>query len=279
MTDDNNNNNIELLEIKLLEKDKILDSLEVSEKRYRRLFESAKDGILILDVDTGKVIDVNPFMIRLLGFPYETFCGKYIWEIGAFKDIAASKEAFKILQDHEYVRYEDLPLQTREGNKIAVEFVSNIYVEDHSKVIQCNIRDITERRLAEVRIRKAFQMEAALRRIDSQILGGADTQEVLGTACDVIVEMGYRMCWIGRPDPDRVVRPVASAGAYAGYLGKYDIRWDDSPEGRGPAGTALRTGEHCVIRSIREGPLPGPWREKAIGNGYLSVAAIPMKSG
>ena len=135
---------IALLEKSLLKKEKVVMALEDSEKRYRRLFESAKDGILILDADSGMVVDVNPFLTKLLDYSFDEFRGKHIWEIGAFKDIAASKEAFKTLQDNEYIRYEDLPLKKRGGQLVEVEFVSNVYLVDHSKVIQCNIRDITK---------------------------------------------------------------------------------------------------------------------------------------
>jgi two-component system sensor kinase FixL len=133
------------------------EALQDSEKRYRRLFESAKDGILILDADTGKVVDVNPFLTGLLGYSYEALCGKRIWEIGPFTDIAASKEAFRTLQDRQYIRYEDLPLKTSDGQLVDVEFVSNVYQVDHSKVIQCNIRDITERKRAEEAWRESEQ--------------------------------------------------------------------------------------------------------------------------
>ena len=90
--------------------EKSLREMESTEKRYRRLFESAKDGILILDADTGKVVDANPFLLQLLGYSYDAICGQYLWELGVFKDIAASKDAFKTLQDNEYIRYDDLPL-------------------------------------------------------------------------------------------------------------------------------------------------------------------------
>ncbi|MDD5169328.1 MAG: PAS domain S-box protein [Syntrophales bacterium] len=140
---------IELLEETLRELERAGEKLQDSEKRYRRLFEAAKDGILILDADTGKVVDVNPFLLHLLGYSYESLYGQHIWELGVFKDIAASKDAFKTLQDSEYIRYDDLPLETRNGQPIAVEFVSNVYLVDHSRVIQCNIRDITERKRAD----------------------------------------------------------------------------------------------------------------------------------
>jgi len=120
-------------------------ALEVSELRYRRLFETAQDGILILDADTGKIIDVNPFLLDLLDYPFESMIGLRLWEIGQFKDIAANQAAFEALQTNEYIRYENLPLRTKTGKEIQVEFVSNVYFVGSDKVIQCNIRDISVR--------------------------------------------------------------------------------------------------------------------------------------
>ncbi len=125
------------------------EALQGSELRYRRLFESAKDGILILDADSGQIVDVNPYLIEMLAFSKEEFAGKKLWEIGAFKDIIASKRAFAELQRQGYIRYENLPLESREGIIRQVEFVSNSYLAGESLVIQCNIRDITDRKLAE----------------------------------------------------------------------------------------------------------------------------------
>jgi two-component system cell cycle sensor histidine kinase/response regulator CckA len=128
--------------------------LRISETRYRRLFESAKDGILILDADSGKIVDVNPYLLDLLGFSREHFLGKKLWEIGPFSDIAPSEAAFEVLLTEKYVRYDDLPLQARDGRRIPVEFVSNVYRVDRQSVIQCNIRDITERKRAEASLRE-----------------------------------------------------------------------------------------------------------------------------
>lgn len=121
------------------------DALRISELRYRRLFETAQDGILILDADTGEIMDVNPFLIDLLDYPFDELRGRKLWEIGQFKDIAANRVAFNNLQENEYIRYENLPLQRRDGRRIQVEFVSNVYWVEEHKVIQCNIRDITIR--------------------------------------------------------------------------------------------------------------------------------------
>jgi len=124
-------------------------NLEASELRYRRLFETAQDGVLLIDFYSGMIKDVNPFLIEMLGYSKENFLKKHLWEVGVFKDIAASKDNFKTLQEKRFVRFEDLPLQTKTGKKINVEFVANAYKVDGETIIQCNVRDITERRKAE----------------------------------------------------------------------------------------------------------------------------------
>lgn len=127
----------------------IENQLRVSEERYRRLFETARDGILILDSETGEITDVNPFLEQLLGYSKEEFLGKKLWEVGPFKNTKASKEMFKLLQKMGYVRYEDLPLEAKDGRLIEAEFVSNAYIAAEIRVIQCNIRDISERKRAD----------------------------------------------------------------------------------------------------------------------------------
>jgi len=129
-------------------------ALEASETRYRRLFETAQDGILILDAEKGQIAAVNPFLIALLGYSEAELVGKKLWEIGAFKDVEPAKLAFAQLQREGYIRYEDLPLETSDGRHIAAEFISNVYLVDHQKVIQCNIRDITAHKQAEAELRK-----------------------------------------------------------------------------------------------------------------------------
>jgi PAS domain S-box-containing protein len=132
-------------------------TIRSSELSYRRLFESARDGILILEADTGRISDVNPFLTGLLGFSHEELVGTPIWELGPFKDIVSNKAKFDQLQQQGYVRYENLPLESRDGCKIAVEFVSNVYRAGDRNVIQCNVRDITERKRAEAQQKASFR--------------------------------------------------------------------------------------------------------------------------
>ena len=154
-----------------LSQQKIYDELVVSklalresEIRYRRLFETAKDGILILDNHTGRITDANPYMSELLGYSKEHFAGKELWEIGMFSDRSANEAAVHELQKQGYIRVEHLPLETSRGERVEVEIVANSYKEDDHSVIQCNIRDITERSRLEAernRLEKRMQEQSA----------------------------------------------------------------------------------------------------------------------
>jgi PAS domain S-box-containing protein len=132
-------------------------ALGASEARYRRLFETAQDAILILEEASGKIMDANPFVIDLLGYPLDDLIGKELWEIGMFSDTAESKAAMQRLRETGYIRYEDMPLETKLGKRVEVEFVSNSYMVGDLKVIQCNIRDITDRKWAEEAARISAQ--------------------------------------------------------------------------------------------------------------------------
>lgn len=124
--------------------------LRDTDRRYRRLFESAQDGILILDADTGIIIDVNPFLSDLLGYSRSAFIGKPLWEIGSFKIIAESQDAIEIFKEKNFFHLSELPLETADGRIVEVEVAGNVFQVDEANVIHCNIRDISERKRAEV---------------------------------------------------------------------------------------------------------------------------------
>ncbi|HKI38309.1 MAG TPA: PAS domain S-box protein [Gemmataceae bacterium] len=145
-------------------------AVQTSEVRYRRLFQTAKDGILILDANTLKIIDANPFMTELLGYSHDELLGKELWEIGLFGDERASQAAYQELQEKGYIRYDHLPLETKHGERAEVEFVSNVYQVDRRPIAQCNIRDISERRLLEKQITEQAAALAVLHRRKDEFL-------------------------------------------------------------------------------------------------------------
>ncbi|MEY2502405.1 MAG: hypothetical protein QOI07_2739 [Verrucomicrobiota bacterium] len=178
---------------------------------YRRLFETAQDGILILNAGTGQVVDANPFMKALLGYSQEEFLGRKLWDIGPFKGEAASKVAFAELQLKDCLRYEGLPLETKDGQRVEVEFTSNAYLEGTKRLIQCNIRDTTERRQAE---KTATRLAAIVESSEDAIIGkdlsgiiqtwNGGAEKIFGyTAAEMIGRSIARLIPVGRLDEEK----------------------------------------------------------------------------
>ena len=156
------------LEAEIAERKGVEERLRVSENRYRRLFEASKDGILMVDPRTGTITDANPFMTELLGYTREQLLGQELWQIGLFQDREANLGALRELQEQHVLRYETVPLRTKDGQRRQVEFVSTLDQANGHSVIQCTIRDITERKRAE----EAFlHLAAIVESSDDAILG------------------------------------------------------------------------------------------------------------
>jgi PAS domain S-box-containing protein len=171
-------------------------AIRQSEVRYRRLFEAAHDGVLILDSVSRKITDANPFMSHLLGYEHKELLGKELWEIGLLKDEQANQAAFRELQNNGQVRYEDLPLESKSGDKREVEIVANRYDEDGTQVVQCNVRDITERK----------RTEEALRASEGRFRTLFDLGPAAVYACDaegVIQDFNQRVTELWGRTPDR----------------------------------------------------------------------------
>ncbi len=165
------------------------NEIKTSEASYRRLFEAAKDAILILDAGTGEIRDVNPFLKEMLGYSHTEFLGKQLWEFGLFKDIVANQESFQELRKRGYIRYENLPLVTNDGRTIWVEFVSNSYDVNGKQVIQCNIRNITERKQAEEKVQRQLEQLSGLSQIDRAITASFELQITLNVLLEQVTTL------------------------------------------------------------------------------------------
>ena len=258
----------------------VTQALRASESRYRRLFETAQDGILLLNADTAQIEDVNPYLIDMLGYSHAEFLGKKLWEVGPFVDRAESKEMFAELQTKGYVRYEDLPLKTKAGARVEVEFVSNTYDSEGIKVIQCNIRNITERKAAEAKLKRHTQLYAALSECNKAIVHCVSEEELFLQVCRAAVQFGgMKLAWVGLVDTETLkVRPVAIFGDDTEYLKDINISVDaNSPFGRGPTGTAIRENHLYWCQDFLNDPVTVPWRERASPAGLAATAVLPLQ--
>ena len=263
------------------ERKRAIAALATSETKYRRLFEAARDGILILDAQGGQIVDVNPFMIELLGYTREQYLGRKLWEIGPFKDTAATMAAFAELQTNRYVRYEELPLRTADGRDIDVEFVSHVYAVNGGEVVQCNIRDITERKRAEDELKRLNWALRALGQSNSALVHVETEKELFQSCCDAIAGTeGYPLAWIGlaMDDPAHSITIAAAAGEALEYVHDFEVSWGDTPQGRGPTGAAIRTGATQVTNNLEESSACSPWIERTRAHGLASSISLPIRA-
>ena len=202
-------------------------AMRASEIRYRRLFEAARDGILILDPDTRKITDANPFMTELLGYSHEELLGKELWEIGVLGDQEASQAAFRELREKYFIRYEDLPLRSKTGQHHEVEFVSNLYDENGKYVIQCNIRDITDRKTVEQSLaEKARLLDLSndaiiVRGLDDRIsLWNKGAEKLYGWTCEEVIGKHLQsLLHTEFPEPmEKIVAQLYDKGHFSGEV-------------------------------------------------------------
>ncbi|OGS41134.1 MAG: hypothetical protein A2506_01965 [Elusimicrobia bacterium RIFOXYD12_FULL_66_9] len=188
-----------------------------SEKRYRRLFESSQDGILILDAESGEILDANTAILGLLGYELREIAGRKPWELEAFRGLEAVKVDLRGLQTLPYVRHDDLPLTAKDGRRIDVELIGNTYSADGSKVIQCNIRDITERKRLQAQFFQAQKMEGI-----GKLAGGVahDFNNILMTimACANFLREGFTKTDPRRSDVEEIEAAATRAAALTRQL-------------------------------------------------------------
>ncbi len=125
------------------------DTMQPSEVKFRRMFESAHDGILLIECETGEISDVNPYFSLSLGYPKDEVIGTELWEFEPFNRIIGSRDAFLELALQETMRHDKLAMETKKRKIVHVEMVCVRYEVEGKPFIQCNLRDISERVQAE----------------------------------------------------------------------------------------------------------------------------------
>lgn len=127
--------------VDITEQKSVEEALQKSEERYRRIFETAQDGILLLSAKNGRIKDANPYIRDLLGYSLEELQERKIWSIESFKNIIGNKEEFREAKDEGLLKKQEVELKTKDGQTILVECRCKTYRSGGEKVIQCNIRE------------------------------------------------------------------------------------------------------------------------------------------
>ena len=136
------------------------EALSRTEARYRLLFEAAKDGILVVDAATGEIQDANLALLVLVGYSKAECIGRRLWDFAPFKAAAADNPALRELASRGDTRDENLILRAKDGREISVEFAANSYAVDGGRVVQCSVRDMTERSRLQEQMLHAQKMES-----------------------------------------------------------------------------------------------------------------------
>ncbi|MFN6400664.1 MAG: PAS domain S-box protein [Planctomycetota bacterium] len=248
-------------------------ALAFSESRYRRLFETARDGILIIEPDTRRIVDSNPFLMELLGYTREELQGKELWEIGLFRDIEANRDAFEILLTECYIRYEDLPLQTKTGIKIDVEFVSNLYWVGDSQVIQCNIREITERKKADTALAEQTRLAELIGQVGIALSEGGILLQTLHRCVEAMVQYAdgaFARIWTLNDQGDAL-----ELQASAGMNKHLDASLNSVPVGRCKIGLIAEWRKPYLTNQVIGDPQVGD-QNLVRGEGIVAFAGCPL---
>lgn len=246
---------------------------------YRKLFEAASHGIVLVDAGTGQIENANPWLSRALGCSHAALLQRKLWELAPQDAQAEARAVFAQLQDTGQLHCADFPLAARGGTRLDAELSGTVHEGNGASVAQCHLRDISEHKAAEAERQRHARLDAALRETNRAIVHRTPEEELFPLACRTAVQLGgMKMAWIGLVEPAAIeVRPVASFGDDTGYVSAITVSSDGgSPFGRGPIGTAIREQRIYWCQDFLADPATAPWREHAERAGLASTAALPL---
>jgi two-component system, cell cycle sensor histidine kinase and response regulator CckA len=263
--------------------------LRASEEKYRGLIQKIQVAVVVHGADT-RILTSNLLAQQLIGFTEEQLMGKS----GFDPDWHFFREDGTAILPEEYPVNQVLTSKQPIRNAVAgvhcpgmeedvwVLVSADPVLDEQGEVTQVIVTfvDITERKRAEEVLRRMNRELRAVSNCNQVLMRAEDEQTLLYEICRIICDdAGYRMAWVGYAENDdaKSVRPVAWAGVEDGYLAIADITWADLERGRGPTGTAVRSGESAWIKDFTTDPKATPWRDGALQRGYRSSIAIPLK--
>lgn len=245
--------------------------------RYRSLMDQAGDMILLMDAE-GRIQDANAQAVAFLGRPLEALRGRPVWELRPPEDQTASRQWIQQLREGRPVRFESTFLRA-DGTAFPVEVDARRVDLGGEPMLLGFSRDITARKAQEAALFRLNRLYAALSLIGQTIGRARERQELFDRVCQALVEAGgFSLAWIGWEDPEsRRVGVAAHCGDGRNLLDRVTVRTDDSPEGRGAVGTAIREGRPCILNDYLNDPASLPWREALRDSSVAAIAAFPIR--
>jgi PAS domain S-box-containing protein len=255
------------------------EALRQSEERYHKLFDGVPVG-LYRTTPEGQFLDANPALVQMLGYK-PTKSLQRINVADLYVDAAARQRWQNLLERKGLVRDFEVQLRRADGTSIWVVNSARAVREGDGQVLyyEGSLRDITEHKQAEEKLSRATRALKTLSACNHSLVHATEESAFLDDICRIIVEVGgYRLAWVGfaLQDEGKTVRPVAQAGFEKGYLKTVNITWADTERGRGPTGTAIRTGKTRIVQNMTTDPAYAPWRAEALRRGYASSIALPL---
>jgi len=255
------------------------EALRLSETKYARAFANNPAAIALTRLQDGRFLEVNDTWVALSGFSREAVIGRSARSMGIWPDPGAAKRFVREVRKRGVVRGWEQEFRKKSGEVYVVELSAHLLNFGGVKAVLSTLVDITARKRAERMLQQANRMLQAIRDCHEALLRADTEGKLLAAVCQIIVQIGgERMAWVGFAEHDarKTVRPVAVAGSLRDYLTNARITWAHTVRGRGPVGTAIRTGKVCICHNTLADRRFAPWREAARRQGYGSVIALPL---
>ncbi len=270
---------------------------ELEEIEVRRRQLQAEEALRTSEQNFRNSLDNSPLGIRIFNqhhdFVYANKVALNTWGCSSVEELIAIPEMRRFTPEsyanirerrEKRARGETIPesyeltIVRKSGEHRHLAFWRHEVIWNGQKGYQMLSEDITERKLAEEKIRHLYSLLFAIRKVNQAIVHVENEDELFQEACNCLVQVNYiRFAWVGLvKEGTYVVSPVAHAGHEAGYLSNITVTWDDSVYGRGPTGTAIKTGHHLITRDIASDTRFEPWRKEALERDYASMVTMPL---